>query len=112
MSYRDFYKNLTKFSDLRSQLAYSYTVLRALYKNKIVFQHDNEEVDIVFCKNLNDSIRFYNLLEEWVKINKNKQTFFMGSFNKCGERKKNIEKLIMDITGWELKKIQRSSTRS
>jgi len=35
MSYREFYKNLTKIPDLRSQLAYSYTILRALYKNKI-----------------------------------------------------------------------------
>ncbi len=35
MSYKEFYRNLTKFPDLRSQLAYSYTVLRALYKNKI-----------------------------------------------------------------------------
>jgi hypothetical protein len=98
---------------LLSNIKSKYDVERiSLYKNKIVFQHDNEEVDIVFCKNLNDSIRFYNLLEEWVKITKNKQTFFMGSFNKCGERKKNIEKLLMDVTGWELKKIQRSSTRS
>lgn len=84
----------------------------SLYKNKILFQHDNGDCDIVFCKNLNDSVRFYNLLEEWVKVNKNKQTFFMGSFNKCGELKKNIEKILMDVTGWNLKKIQRSSTRS
>mgnify|MGYP003287772995 CR=1 FL=1 len=84
----------------------------SLYKNKIVFQHENDSTDIVICKNVNDSIRFYNFLEEWVKTNKNKQTFFMGSFNKCGERRKNIEKILMDVTGWNLKKIQRSSTRS
>ncbi len=83
-----------------------------LYKNKIIFQHENDKTDIVFCKNLSDSIRFYNLLEEWTKINKNKQTFFMGSCGTNPEKKKNIEKLIMDVTGWKIKKIQRSSTRS
>ena len=35
MSYKDFYRNLINHPDLRSQLAYSYTILRALYKNKI-----------------------------------------------------------------------------
>lgn len=83
-----------------------------LYKNKILFQHDNEECDIVFCKNVSDAIRFYNLLQEWVKNNKNKQVFFLGTFETCGEKKKSIEKKIIDVTGWDIKKIQRSTTRS
>ena len=35
MSYKEFYNNLTKLPDLRSQLSYSYRILRSLYKNKV-----------------------------------------------------------------------------
>lgn len=98
---------------LESNIHSKYDVERiTLYKNKIVFQHDNEDCDIIFCKNVSDAIRFYNLLQEWVKEKKNKQTFFMGSINSCGEKKRNIEKKIIDVTGWDIKKIQRSTTRS
>lgn len=98
---------------LIGKLTNSYEIERiCLYKNKIVIQHDNNECDIVLCKNVSDAIRFYNLLESWVKAQKNKQIFFMGAFNHCGERKRNFEKMLMDVTGWPLKKIQRSSTRS
>jgi hypothetical protein len=98
---------------IESNIHSKYDVERiTLYKNKIVFQHDNGECDMVICKNASDAIRFYNLLQEWVKIRKNKQIFFMGSINSCGEKKKNIEKIIMDVTGWDLKKIQRTTTRS
>lgn len=83
-----------------------------LYKNKILFQHDDESCDIVLCKNMSDSIRFYNLLQEWVRKKKNKQTFFMGSCEKNTEKKKNIENKIKEITGWDIKKIQKSATRS
>jgi hypothetical protein len=98
---------------LESNIHSKYDVERiTLYKNKILFQHDNEKCDIVFCKNVSDAIRFYNLLQEWVKNKKNKQTFFLGTFESCGEKKKNIEKKIIDVTGWDIKKIQRSTTRS
>lgn len=81
-----------------------------LYKNKIIFKDDNDELDIVFCKSVTDAGRFYSLLEEYVKKDKIKQVFFLGSFNVISEKRKKLEDKLIEMTGWTKKKIQMTST--
>jgi hypothetical protein len=81
-----------------------------LYKNKIVIKHDEKPIDFVVCKNISDSIRFYNLLEEWCK--KNRQVFFLGSYSRISDKRRELEKELIDLTGWDKRKIQYPSTRA
>ena len=81
-----------------------------LYKNKIVFKDDDENLDIVFCKTVSDAVRFYNLLQEWIQKNKIKQIFFLGQYNDISEKRRLLENQIMELTGWTKKKIQMTST--
>lgn len=82
-----------------------------LYKNKILVKDDENEMDMILCKTQSDSVRFYNLIDEWNKKTKNKQIFMMGSLNLPGERKRKIEEEIMEMTGWTREKVQQSSTK-
>lgn len=81
-----------------------------LYKNKIVFLHDDDSVDIIFCKSMEESIRFYNKLEEFITRDKIKQVFFIGSFNELSDKRRDLEEKLIKTTGWKKKKIQMSST--
>lgn len=81
-----------------------------LYKNKIIVKYDNIPIDIIICKNISDAIRFYNLLEE--KCKRNKQIFFLGCYNKVSDKRRELEKEILDLTGWDKRKIQCPSTRA
>lgn len=88
-----------------------YEIVRILiYKNKIIFKYDNFELEMVICKNISDSIRFYNLLEEWCK--KNKQVFFIGDYSKISDKRRELEAELIEITGWDKVKIQSPSTRA
>lgn len=82
-----------------------------LFKNKIIVKKDNNDIEIIICKNESDSIRFYNLLESYCKYEKIKQIFFIGSANKLGEFRNNIINDIFIKTHWNRKKITRSTTR-
>ena len=81
-----------------------------LYKNKIIIKHDELPMDIIICKNISDAIRFYNLLEEWCK--KNKQIFFLGCYNKVNDKRRQLEAELIKLTGWDKRKIQSPSTRA
>ena len=81
-----------------------------LYKNKIVIKHDEQPIDFVICKNLSDAIRFYNLLEEWCK--RQRQIFFLGSYRKISDKRRELEAELIDLTGWSKIKIQCPSTRA
>ena len=81
-----------------------------LYKNKLIIKHDELPMDIIFCKNISDGIRFYNLLEEWCK--KNKQIFFLGSYSKVSDKRRQLEAELLELTGWDKRKIQCPSTRA
>lgn len=81
-----------------------------LYKNKIIIKHDDATMDIIFCKNTSDSLRFYNLFQELCK--RNKQIFFLGSYDKISDRRRELEQEIIEYTGWTKTKVQRDSTRA
>ena len=81
-----------------------------LYKNKIVIKHDEQPIDFVICKNISDAIRFYNLLEEWCK--KIRQIFFLGSYSKISDKRRELEAELVELTGWNKIKIQCPSTRA
>ena len=81
-----------------------------LYKNKVIFKDDESSYDIVFCKNINDSIRLYNKLREDTISLKLKNAYFMGSYNEISEKRRNLEKELMEYTGWTKRKIQKSTT--
>lgn len=96
---------------LIANLINSYDIERViLYKNKLIIKHDELPMDIIICKNISDGIRLYNLLEEWCK--KNKQVFFLGSYNKVSDKRRQLEAELIELTGWDKRKIQCPSTRA
>jgi hypothetical protein len=52
----------------------------------------------------------YNKIEEWVIQNKNKQILFLGNYSVISEKRKKLEKELMELTGWPIKKIQMKNT--
>ena len=84
-----------------------------LYRNKIIFKDDNGYIDIVMCKCESDAVRFYNLLQEKVKKDKNKQILFLGDYGILGphdETRNKLESEIQERTGWSLYKVRLRST--
>jgi hypothetical protein len=83
-----------------------YNVIRVLvYKNKLIVKYDDRELNMVLCKNKSDAIRFYNMISD--KTEKNRQIFCLGSYDSISEKRRELEKEIMNITGWPKTKIQR-----
>lgn len=80
-----------------------------IFKNKLIIQYDFD-IDIVICKNQEDTIRLYNALEEGVKKAKYKNIFFNGIVS--NSNKAWAFKLIMDKTGWTKEKIRHSETKN
>lgn len=81
-----------------------------LYKNKIVIKHDNGEIDLIFCKCPNDGVRFYNMLEKWVKRDRLKNIIFVGDYSEKSDRRKKLEEELMEFTGWSKKKVCMNGT--
>ena len=91
----------------------SYDIKRViLYKNKIIIKDDVGGLDIVFCKTPSEGIRFYNLLGEWVLKNKmKKHIFLLGDYSKIGDKRRALEKELVEKTGWTIRKIQMSTSK-
>ena len=88
----------------------SYDIKRVmLYKNKIIVKDDAGNLDIVFCKTQSDAIRFYNLLAERVK--KNKQVLMLGNYGIKGDKRKALEAELIERTGWTKRKIQMATSK-
>ena len=81
----------------------------ALFHNKILIE-SNDTLELVICKNKNDSIRFFNKLEEWCKRDKVKYIAFLGDIKKSKYKSDWIDK-IKKLTGWNTRKALRLSTR-
>lgn len=79
-----------------------------IYNNKVIFRYDHDNIEFVICKNVSDAIRMYNLLEE--KYKKSKQVFFTGSTSGKDYRASELKRLILEKTGWNLKKLYKKTT--
>lgn len=79
-----------------------------IYKNKLIID-DEKDIDIIICKNVEDSYRLANELREEIKKRKLKSVLFMGDVK--GVNKKSVEEKILNKTNWSLRKIRRNTTR-
>lgn len=99
------YDNLIT-SDLDNTLEYKRIIL---FKNKIIIKDDNGNIEFIICKHYSDAIRFYNLLETWIKRDKIKQIILVGDYsNETDKKRKLIDELVV-LTGWSRKKVGMST---
>lgn len=99
------YENIL-LSDINSPYDFKRVIL---YKNKIVFKDDNNKLDLIMCKHPSDAIRFYNMLEEWIKRDKIKQIIFVGDYSPLSEKRRKLETELLELTGWKLNKLRMST---
>jgi uncharacterized protein YerC len=76
--------------------------------NKLII-HNEEQFDMVLCKNLEDAQRLHHTLAKIAKKQKIKSLLFMGTASKAMNGR--LYDLIHDETGWSYSKIRRTSTR-
>ena len=87
-----------------------YDVIRVMvYKNKLIIKYDNQPMVLVMCKNKSDSIRMYNLISDKIRPLKGRQIVCIGAYNVVSDARREIEADIMELTGWNKLKIQRST---
>ena len=96
-----------------SNIETSYDIKRVmLYKNKIIVKDDGGKLDIIFCKTVSEAIRFYNLLSEWVLEKKmKKHVFMLGNYSDIGDKRRALEKELVEKTGWTIRKIQMCTSK-
>ena len=86
-----------------------YDMIRVLvYKNKLIIKYDEKPMVLVMCKNKSDCIRMYNTISEDIRKSRNKQIMCIGSCNIISDNRRELEKELMELTGWSKTKIQRS----
>lgn len=104
-TYTWIYENL-----IINSLTSPYDIIRIIiYKNKLIIKYDDKPMSMVMCKNQSDSIRMYNIISDTIKQNKIKQIICIGIYNSISEKRRNLEKEIIELTGWSKMKIQRST---
>lgn len=79
-----------------------------VYRNKLIIENDND-FDMVICKNESDSARLYTEIEKEIIKLRYKSIFFSGIAR--GVTKERLEERILEKTGWTLEKVRRKSTR-
>lgn len=87
----------------------STAVIIYIMVNKLIIKYD-EDFTFVICKNQSDAIRLYNFFEESTKRVRN--VIFTGATSFRDWRGKDTVAKIMEKTGWDKKKICRSTTRT
>ena len=80
-----------------------------VYKNKLLIDY-NGKLEMVICKNKSDCVRMYNMIEKKSVEKKHKSIAFMGDIADSKYKKMWMDK-IRELTHWNNKKIERSSTR-
>lgn len=84
-----------------------------LLKNKLILKYDDQSLNIIVCKNQNDSIRFYNLLESFVSnLSLKKYVILCGNFDKNSPQRNQLIDEIEKLTGWKKRRILLNTTRS
>lgn len=81
-----------------------------IYKNKVVIKNDNNDIQLILCKDESDAIRLYNKIEEWVRKDKIKQVLFVGDYSSISDKRRKLEEDLIKLTGWTKKKIQMKNT--
>lgn len=76
--------------------------------NKLII-HNEEQFEMVLCKNLEDAQRLHHTLAKIAKKQKIKSLLFMGTASKAMNGR--LYDLIHDETGWPYSKIRRTTTR-
>jgi hypothetical protein len=76
--------------------------------NKLII-HNEDQFDMVLCKNLEDAQRLHHTLAKIAKKQKIKTLLFMGTASKAMIGR--LYDLIHDETGWPYRKIRRTTTR-
>ena len=79
------------------------------YNNKLIIECC-EVLDLVICKTKSDCIRLYNLIEEQAHKKKFKYISFMGDIMYSKYKSMWIQKM-KKLTGWNDRKMERTSTR-
>ena len=88
----------------------NYDIVRiSIYKNKLIIKYDNKPLSMVMCKNKSDCIRMYNYISDNIRKKKLKQVICIGAYNTVCDARREIEREIMELTGWNKMKIQRST---
>lgn len=80
-----------------------------VYKNKLLIDY-NGKLEMVICKNKSDCVRMYNMIEKKSMERKHKNVAFMGDIADSKYKKMWMDR-IRELTHWNDKKIERSSTR-
>lgn len=78
-----------------------------VYNKLLIYNED--QFDMVICKNLEDAQRLHHTLGKIAKKQKLKSLLFMGTATKATKGK--MYDLIHEKTNWKYKKIRRTSTR-
>ena len=76
--------------------------------NKLII-YNEDQFDMVLCKNLEDAQRLHHTLAKIAKKQKIKSLMFMGTASKVMVGL--LYDLIVERTGWDIKKVRRRSTR-
>lgn len=76
--------------------------------NKLIL-HNEEQFEMVICKNKSDAQRLHHALQKACKKNKIKSIIFMGTASKATVSR--MYDLIQEKTGWDILKIRRTTTR-
>lgn len=90
-------------SDIETQYDFKKIIV---YLDKIVIKNDRQIVSVITCKCKNDAIRFYNLLCEFAKERGINQLLFYGSFNRVSQKRRDLEKELLELTGWSMKRLR------
>lgn len=76
--------------------------------NKLVL-HNEEQFEMIICKNKLDAQRLHHTLHKACKKNKIKSVIFMGTASPATVSR--MYELIQEKTGWPIEKVRRTSTR-
>ena len=81
-----------------------------IYRNKLLIDSISG-LEIIICKNHQDSVRLYNSLQEYSKNKKYKNTLFAGDIHKNSYSYEKWYNKIHELTHWNRRKINKNTTR-
>lgn len=80
------------------------------YLNKLLIRYDDNSLEMVICKSEFDAVTMYNKIQEMAKKDGIKQLVFIGDRSALTPERKKLEKELMELTGWTVKKLSMKNT--